>query len=146
MSHCFVDSSNPEAIRSMCLKTGQRQNYHEELKELNQKNLDPFLWMSGKIISVNFSTDHKYLLQHCRRLIDAKQVAIPRHLDRLILSLQTAVAYDDILSKQETIADDILDSLRLALKYYNIEDDYDYDAAVFEWKRPRGWEGGAEKK
>ncbi|HEX6282749.1 MAG TPA: hypothetical protein VFZ67_11025 [Nitrososphaera sp.] len=102
--------------------------------------------MPGKIIPVNFSTDHKYLLQHCRRLIDAKLVAIPRHLDRLILSIQTAVAYDDILSKQETTADYSLDYLRLALKNYNIEDDDDYEAAAFEWKRAGGWGGGAEKK
>jgi hypothetical protein len=48
-------------------------------------------------------------------------VAIASKDDKLIISLRTAQAKENILDKKETSYDDLLDALRLSLKGYQIE-------------------------
>jgi hypothetical protein len=45
-------------------------------------------------------------------------VAIHPKYNKLLVALRTAVATEGVLDKQMTAHDDILDALRLSLKYY----------------------------
>ena len=45
---------------------------------------------------------------------------IPQQFDKLIISLRTAYAKEYTLDKEQTSYDDLLDSLRLSLKGYNV--------------------------
>lgn len=71
---------------------------------------------NNKIIPVNFTKEHKQLLEHCFLLVSGGKVAIPKQYDRLITALRTAQATEWNLNKEDTVNDDDLDDLRLLLK------------------------------
>ena len=48
-------------------------------------------------------------------------IAINPAFDKLIISLRTAVAEENILDKESTSYSDIFDAYRLALKYYQLQ-------------------------
>jgi hypothetical protein len=63
-------------------------------------------------------------------ILGESYIAINPAFDKLITSLRTAVAEENILDKESTSYPDIFDAYRLALKYYqlrtrDIEDDED---------------------
>jgi hypothetical protein len=51
-------------------------------------------------------------------MLDGERVAIHPKYNKLLVALRTAVATEGVLDKQMTAHDDILDALRLSLKYY----------------------------
>ena len=69
-----------------------------------------------KILPVNFATEHKQMLQNLHGVISMGALAIPEQMKDLIISLRTAKATDWSLDKRETVSNDMLDGLRLALK------------------------------
>jgi hypothetical protein len=78
-----------------------------------------------RIIPVNFNTEHKAMLGHCKMILedDRGKIAInPDKFDKLITALRTAVDNDGILDKESTSYNDIFDAFRLALKFYRYED------------------------
>jgi len=70
---------------------------------------------------VNFSTEHKNMLGNLHAIISKGYLAIEEKHDKLLTSLRTAYAEELNLKKEQTSYDDLLDSLRLALKGYQIE-------------------------
>ena len=78
-----------------------------------------------KIVPVNFNTEHKAMLEHCKMLLeqDPRKIAInPDKFDKLITALRTAVDNDGTLDKESTSYNDIFDAFRLALKFYHFRD------------------------
>ena len=64
-------------------------------------------------------------------LLERGYIAINPAFDKLIISLRTAVAEENILDKESTSYSDIFDAYRLAMKYYQLqargeEDDDEY--------------------
>jgi hypothetical protein len=76
---------------------------------------------SMKVLSFNFGTEHKQLLSHLQVIVSKEYLAIPEKHDNLITSLRTAYSKELDLDKNQTSYDDLLDGLRLSLKYYNIQ-------------------------
>ena len=81
-----------------------------------------------KVEPVNFNQEHKEMLGHCKMLLEKGYIAINPAFDKLIISLRTAVAEENILDKESTSYPDIFDAYRLALKHYQfitreVEDD-----------------------
>jgi hypothetical protein len=78
-----------------------------------------------KIVPVNFNTEHKAMLGHCKMIFEAdggRKIAInPDRFDKLITPLRTAVDNDGTLDKGSTSYNDIFDAFRLALKFYHFE-------------------------
>ncbi len=71
-----------------------------------------------QIIPVNFQKKHKQMLQWTYMLMSKRFTKIHPSLQKLIVSLRSAVMLDDgswTNSKQQTSHDDILDSFRLSL-------------------------------
>jgi hypothetical protein len=58
------------------------------------------------------------MLSHCKMLLERGYIAINPSFDKLIISLRTAVAEENILDKETTSYADVFDAYRLALKYY----------------------------
>ena len=81
-----------------------------------------------RIVPVNFKSEHKPMLGHCKMLLerDGGKIAInPDEFDKLITSLRTAVDNDGTLDKEATSYNDIFDAFRLALKFYRYVDSSD---------------------
>ena len=67
-----------------------------------------------RIIPVNFQKRHKEMLQWTYTLMSKRFIRIHPSLQKLIVSLRTAVVIEDWkLDRQQTSHDDILDAFRL---------------------------------
>jgi hypothetical protein len=78
-----------------------------------------------KIVPVNFNSEHKAMLGHCKMILEQNpgKIAIcPDRFDKLITSLRTAVDNDGTLDKEATSYNDIFDAFRLALKFYHFQE------------------------
>jgi hypothetical protein len=111
----YVDGANPEVIRELKRRIGEYENYHYYTEEQ--------LWQMRigdmQIIPVNFQKRHQEMLQWTYTLMSKRFIKIHPSLQKLIVSLRTAIVIDDWkLDKQQTSHDDILDSFRLALCNY----------------------------
>ena len=76
------------------------------------------------IVPVNFNSEHKAMLGHCKMILgnDGGRIAInPDRFDKLITSIMTAVDNDGALDKEPSSYNDIFDAFRLALKFYHFE-------------------------
>jgi hypothetical protein len=70
------------------------------------------------IVPVNFKSEHKTMLGHCKMILEyePRKIAInPDKFDKLITSLRTVVDNDGVLDKEATSYNDIFDAFRLAL-------------------------------
>jgi hypothetical protein len=105
----YIDGANPSFIKGLKLQWGERSDYENVKKEHKQ-----FM----KVEPVNFNQEHKEMLGHCKMLLERRYIAINPAFDKLITSLRTAVAEENILDKESTSYADIFDAYRLALKYY----------------------------
>jgi hypothetical protein len=82
-----------------------------------------------RIVPVNFNSEHKAMLGHCKMIMEnePRKIAInPDRFDKLITALRTAVDNDGTLDKESTSYNDIFDAFRLALKFYHFIDSSDY--------------------
>ena len=78
-----------------------------------------------KIVPVNFNSEHKAMLGHCKMILEEtepRRIAINPVFDKLITSLRTAVDADGTLDKESTSYNDIFDAFRLALKFYQFKE------------------------
>jgi hypothetical protein len=91
------------------MQWGERPDYENVRKEHRQ-----FM----KVQPVNFNQEHKEMLGHCKMLLERGYIAINPAFDKLITSLRTAVAEENILDKESTSYCDVFDAYRLSLKYY----------------------------
>jgi len=113
----YVDSANPEIIRSLKRAFDEPENYEDQLARIESKKLGhPVFHMD--VLPVSFNAEHKEMLSHTKLMLDRKRLAIHPRFSKLLVSLSTAVAREGVLDKQTTAHDDLLDGLRLSLKYY----------------------------
>jgi hypothetical protein len=119
ITRLYVDGANPEVIRELKRRIGEFENIQEYYTEEQ-------IWQmrygdNMQIIPVNFQKRHKGMLQWTYTLMSKKLVRIHPSLQKLIVSLRTAIVSDEWkLDKQQTSHDDILDSFRLALCNYEL--------------------------
>jgi hypothetical protein len=105
----MIDGANPSFIKSLKINLGERPDYENEKKEL-------YKYM--KVVPVYFAKEHKAMLGHCKLLLEQGYIAINPVFDKLIISLRTGVAEENIMDKESTSYADIFDAFRLALKHY----------------------------
>jgi hypothetical protein len=121
----YVDGANPSFIRSLKLQIGEKADYLEELERARREGFKPQDIM--KILPVNFNSEHKAMLGHCKMIFekDGGRIAINPRFDKLITALRTAVDNDGVLDKEATSYNDIFDAFRLALKFYHFQERID---------------------
>ena len=117
ITRVYVDGANPEVIRELKRRIGEFENIQEYYTEVQ-------IWQmrygdNMQIIPVNFQKRHREMLQWTYTLMSKRFIKIHPSLQKLIVSLRTAIVIDDWkLDKQQTSNHDILDSFRLALCNY----------------------------
>jgi hypothetical protein len=117
----YIDGANPSFIKSLKLHIGEDADYMPEIHKAKQENRNPDM----RIVPVNFNTEHKAMLGHCKMILeqDPRKIAInPDKFDKLITALRTAVDNDGTLDKEATSYNDIFDAFRLALKFYRFQE------------------------
>lgn len=73
-----------------------------------------------RCVGVSFAKHGSQMLQHAKALMDEGLIAIDKHrFNKLLIGLRTASADEYKLDKEHTSYDDIVDSFRLSLMFYN---------------------------
>jgi hypothetical protein len=104
----LIDGANPSFIKSLKIQWGERPDYENEENEYcKYMKVDP----------VSFAKEHREMLGHCKMTLEKECIAINPVFDKLITSLRTAVAEENILDKESTLYADIFDAFRLALRH-----------------------------
>jgi hypothetical protein len=124
----FVDGANPAFIRALKEKVDDGEADYDRLIKTIKRNYGPKFNLKSLIqnmfvVPVNFSTEHKEMLAHCKELLEYNRgmVAIDgiRH-SKLITALRTAVENGEgVLDKEATSHDDLFDAFRLSLSFYH---------------------------
>jgi hypothetical protein len=105
----LVDASAHSFIRALKLQWNERPDYENVEKELRD-------YM--RVEPVAFGVEHKALLYHVKFMLENNYVQIHPTFDKLITALRSAWAREDVLDKEVTSYDDILDAFRLCLRPY----------------------------
>jgi hypothetical protein len=125
----YIDGANPSFIRSLKLQIGEDPDYDKVIARYRSEGLGvEDATKDMKIVPVNFNSEHKAMLGHCKMILEDDRGRIAINLDRfdkLITALRTAVDNDGTLDKEATSYNDIFDAFRLALKFYRYEQRYD---------------------
>jgi hypothetical protein len=118
----YIDGANPSFIKSLKLQIGEDQDYDKVIARYRSEKLGDSWSQNMRIVPVNFNSEHKAMLGHCKMIMetDGGRIAInPDKFDKLITALRTAVDNDGTLDKEATSYNDIFDAFRLALKFYH---------------------------
>ena len=121
----YIDGANPSFIRSLKLQIGEDPDYDKVIARYKSEKMSGNWSENMRIVPVNFNSEHKAMLGHCKMILenDGERIAInPDKFDKLITALRTAVDNDGTLDKEATSYNDIFDAFRLALKFYRYED------------------------
>jgi hypothetical protein len=125
----YIDGANPSFIKSLKLQIGEEADYDKVVARYKADGFEiEDALKNMKIVPVNFNSEHKAMLGHCKMILehDGGRIAInPDKFDKLITALRTAVDNDGTLDKEATSYNDIFDAFRLALKFYRFEESYD---------------------
>jgi hypothetical protein len=124
----YIDGANPSFIKSLKLQIGEEADYDKVTARYRSEKMSGNWSKDMKIVPVNFNSEHKAMLGHCKMLLehDGGRIAInPYRFDKLITSFRTAVDNDGTLDKEATSYNDIFDAFRLALKFYRFQERYD---------------------
>jgi hypothetical protein len=120
-----VLSANPSFIKSLKLQIGEEADYDKVIARQRSEGLGDNSWSQHmRIVPVNFNSEHKAMLGHCKMIMenDGGRIAInPDKFDKLITALRTVVDNDGTLDKEATSYNDIFDAFRLALEFYYFE-------------------------
>jgi hypothetical protein len=120
----YIDGANPSFIKSLKLQIGEEADYDKVIARYRSEGLGDAT-KDMRIVPVNFNTEHKAMLGHCKMILesDGGRIAInPDKFDKLISALRTAVDNDGTLDKEATSYNDIFDAFRLALRFYRYQD------------------------
>jgi hypothetical protein len=121
----YIDGANRSFINSLKLQIGEGRDYDKVIARHRAEKSGDNWSQNMKIVPVNFNTEHKAMLGHCKMIFEAdggRKIAInPDRFDKLITPLRTAVDNDGTLDKGSTSYNDIFDAFRLALKFYHFE-------------------------
>src|ERR671930_1869850 len=107
----YIDGANPSFIRSLKLQIGEDADYDKVIARYRSEKLSDNWSQDMKIVPVNFNSEHKAMLGHCKMILeqDPGKIAInPNRFDKLVTSLRTAVDDDGMLDKEATSYNDSL--------------------------------------
>ena len=128
IQNIILDASNVEVYTTLCQLYNQNPSlqYLKE-RQLYAKKIDRPLEESLFVCPVPFSTQHKNMLAHLKRIIEDTDtngtalVAIDSRFTDLVVALRTATSTELDLDKAATVSDDTLDAARLALSYFRFK-------------------------
>jgi hypothetical protein len=116
----YVDGARPDFINEVKIRFGERTDW-EKPEDINVRE--------DSIIPVNFRVHHKNMLSKLHLLLANGKIALPisanddESFDKIVTSIRTAWAKEWDLNKNETVHDDHLDALRLAMHGISMEEE-----------------------
>jgi hypothetical protein len=117
IARVFIDSANSDVIASLKWALGENPQYQQELEFLKERDQDPEIWSTMKVLPVSFKQERRSLAAHSKELLDAPGIlAIHPSLAKLITALRTANFIEFDYQKQASSFDDIYDAFSLSLK------------------------------
>jgi hypothetical protein len=119
IDNVYIDNSVPEIIRPIKQALNELNNldYNEEIRSLKSRHRNPTHYM--RVIPVSFREEHKELLTHAKRLLDAEVLACSSPtFDKVVTAMRTAYGVESNLMKKVGSHADILDALMLSLKHF----------------------------
>ena len=108
----YVDGARPDFINELKIRFGERTDW-DKPEDINV--------LENCIIPVNFRINHKNMLSWLSSLLANGMIALPKSkdesesFDKVATALRTAWSKEWNLDKNETVHDDHLDALRLAM-------------------------------
>jgi hypothetical protein len=108
----YVDGSARSLITELKIAFNENINY-EKTEDVTLHN--------NRIIPVNFVKEHKQLLQNLYSLVSNQYLCIPESMEKVIISLKSAIATEYSLDKAQSSYNDTLDSLRLACRPFHFD-------------------------
>ncbi|MFL6433406.1 MAG: hypothetical protein ACJ71O_06720, partial [Nitrososphaeraceae archaeon] len=64
----YIDGANPSFIKSLKLQIGEDADYMLEIHKAKQENRNSDM----RIVPVNFNTEHKAMLGHCKMILESE--------------------------------------------------------------------------
>jgi hypothetical protein len=115
-----VDAANPEFIASLKSMLGERRDFNEHIAQLKKQNPYTPIERFMRVIPVSFNTEHRRMLSVLKAFIedDRGLLQINPRFTELIMSLRSATGEETSLSKKDSLYNDSLDSMRLAISYF----------------------------
>jgi hypothetical protein len=101
----YIDGANPSFIRSLKLQIGEDADYDKVIARYRSEKLGDNWSQDMRIVHVNFNTEHKAMLGHCKMILetDGGRIAInPDRFDKLVTALRTAADNDGVSDKEST--------------------------------------------
>jgi hypothetical protein len=98
-----IDGANPSFIKSLKLQIGEDPDYDKVIARYKSEKLGDGT-KDMRIVPVNFNSEHKAMLGHCKMILenDGGRIAInPDRFDKLITALRTAADNDGTLDKEQ---------------------------------------------
>jgi hypothetical protein len=92
----YIDGANPSFIKSLKLQIGEDPDYDKVIARYRAVKLGDGT-KDMRIVPVNFNSEHKSMLGHCKIILESEggRIAInPERFDKLITALRTAVDND----------------------------------------------------
>ena len=81
----YIDGANPSFIKSLKLQIGEDPAYDKVIARYRSEKLGDNWSQDMKIVPVNFNSEHKAMLGHCKMIFEADK------FDKLNTALRTAV-------------------------------------------------------
>jgi hypothetical protein len=74
----YIDGANPSFIKSLKLQIGEDADYDRVIARYRSEKLGDNWSQNMRIVPVNFNTEHKAMLGHCRMILerDGGRIAI----------------------------------------------------------------------
>ncbi len=124
----FVDGANPSFIRALKARVKENTEYEEQIqrwKSYNGANIVTLKWLSDNmfVVPIDLIKEHRNMLAHAKKLMEygSGVVAINPSRLKLITSLRTAVEKGEgTLDKDATCHDDLFDSFRMSIMFWNL--------------------------
>jgi hypothetical protein len=83
----YIDGANPSFIRSLKLQIGEDPDYDKVVARYKSEKMSGNWSQDMRIVPVNFNSEHKAMLGHCKMLLehDGGRIAInPDSFDKLL--------------------------------------------------------------
>jgi hypothetical protein len=121
-----IDGANAEFIDQVKRRLGENHNWHyihDLMTRCKREGFELNNYMT--VCPINFNEDSRFMLQHLRHLLDHGGVlAINSGWDKLLVGLKATVSEEYKMDKSQPF-NDLVDSMRLACKFFELNDDSD---------------------
>jgi hypothetical protein len=126
LSNVYIDAVNVEFVEATKQELGEDSDWyriHERIAWCKKNSLNVSDYM--QVVPVSFAQEGARMLSHCKNILEHEDslIAINNKWEKLIVGLRGALATEYRLDKTESPYSDLIDSFRLAMKFFTLNKD-----------------------